>query len=149
MNWYAIKTVKKGLWSVGTFASILENEPYKEKYASKDYKVLGPFPSCKAAEAARQVDDEWVKDEEPVKKIGTMLTGNTEEINRLKRDRNVLHLNVYTNSKSISTTPFKFQNRELGIIYVSKEKIREWYGRTLINKSLKLIVRKQLISEVG
>ena len=59
MKWYAIKNLKKDIWSVGTFGNLLKNMPYKEKYLNTtNFKVLGPFDCCKSATEATQEGEE-------------------------------------------------------------------------------------------
>lgn len=49
-KWYAIKTLSKGVWTIGTFGEMIY-KTHKDKYLNKDkYVILGGFMSCKAAE---------------------------------------------------------------------------------------------------
>ena len=57
-HWYAIRTIKRNLWSVGTFGVLLTGQ-FKEKYNDKSkYEVLGPFSTSKLAEKATEDNNE-------------------------------------------------------------------------------------------
>ncbi|MCK5609776.1 hypothetical protein KAR91_48340 [Candidatus Pacearchaeota archaeon] len=56
-HWYAIRTIKRDTWSIGTFGNLLTGQ-FKEKYSDKSkYDVLGPFRTSKLAEEATEAHD--------------------------------------------------------------------------------------------
>lgn len=78
---------------------------------------------------------------------------SVHEAMKLSNSKNLIELPLYLYDHSgitMATTPFScpWDSGKVGFIYVTKEKVREWYGVKLITKKVRERVLKALQAEV-
>ena len=85
--------------------------------------------------------------------LGDKHNMSVEEVQDLMKDKNVFYLNLYLYDHSgitMSTGSFNdpWDSGQVGIIYVTKDEVREEYGKKVISAKLKKQVYEMLESEV-